>query len=84
VINVLHGYRVFTNQPIVHDQSTVLLVTCTWHGMLSPMLLEVVPYLISLILKPLSRGLTDVVIVLSAATCGFSLHLLLLYMLHSV
>jgi len=78
VINVIHGYGVFPNQATAHDKSSVLLVVCTRHWMLYPMLLEVVPNLISLILKPLSGGLADVVRVLSAATCRLSLHLLLL------
>lgn len=84
VINVVNGYGLFTNKAIVHDQSTVLLVASTWHRMLHPMLFKVVPDLISLILKPLSWSLPDVLRVFAAATWWLSLYLLLLYMLDIV
>ena len=78
VINVVHWDGLFTNQAIIHNQSPVLLVACTWNGMLHAILFKVVPDLISLILKPLSWGLSNVLSGLYAATCRLSLHLMLL------
>ena len=78
VINVMNGDGLLTNQAIIHDQSTVLLITCTRHCLLHPMLFKVVPDLISLILEPLSGGLPDVVSGVLSATRRLPLHLLLL------
>lgn len=65
MINALHGYGLFTYQPIIHDQCPVLLIACARDLILHTMLLEVMSDLIPLFLKPLSRCLPIVVLVMS-------------------